>query len=129
MSQLEEILKEGFSEAEKNLAAVTEAAKSAAASYRLGDEKSAMSDFLMLLEGLEWLNLMLVKAPGVFAAKLSETSLGTRLYNLMDSLQERTAALEKAQAASDWVNAADILEYEFPEILKEAADFMREVSL
>ena len=104
-----------------------ENAMDVSADLRVGKIKDAMEKYLQFLDGLEWFTTMLKNADKAFAAAMAESSLETERQSLMQRLAEQTSAVQASQEGEDWVGLADILEYEFPEILQDGSGLFHKI--
>jgi hypothetical protein len=90
-----------------------------ASDLRVGRIKDAMENYLQFIDGIEWFSTMLNNADRAFAAAMAESSIEPERQNLLERLTTQTEAVQSAQESEDWVGLADILEYEFPELLHD----------
>jgi len=90
-----------------------------ASDLRVGRIKDAMENYLQFIDGIEWFSTMLNNADRAFAAAMAESSIEPERQNLLERLTTQTEAVQSAQESEDWVGLADILEYEFPELLQD----------
>ncbi len=90
-----------------------------ASDLRVGRIKDAMENYLQFIDGIEWFSTMLNNADRAFAAAMAESSIEPERQSLLERLATQTEAVQNAQESEDWVGLADILEYEFPELLQD----------
>ena len=86
-----------------------------------------MDSYLEFVDGIEWLVTMLKSADLAFASNMAESSLESDRQALVQRLGEQMNQVQIAQEAQDWVGLADILEYEFPEILQDSRGFIKSI--
>lgn len=94
-----------------------------AGELRLGQVKEAMSRFLELVDGLEWLATLLTNLPSGFAAAMQESGKELRRQQILGKAKECLGTLRGSQETQDWVGLADVLEYEFPDLFKDCQEF------
>lgn len=119
----QEMVRLAIQDGEEGLAHLEEMAGEVAADLRVGRVKDAMDRYLQFIDGIEWFSTMLKNADRAYAKEMSESSLESDRQNLISRLGEQTMAVQGAQEDEDWVGLADILEYEFPEILQDGKKF------
>jgi hypothetical protein len=68
---------------------------------------------------------MLKNADLAFASNMAESALESDRQGLLQRLSEQMGQVQVAQEAQDWVGLADLLEYEFPEILQDSREFIK----
>lgn len=98
-----------------------------ASSLRLGHVKEAMTDFVELLDGLEWLTTVIRNLERGFPQAFVETSLEAVRVALLERWETQITEARNAQEAQDWVGLADLIEYEFTGMLSESHDFLNAV--
>lgn len=97
------------------------------ADLRVGKIKDAMEKYIQFLDGIEWFSTMLKNADKAFASAMAESSLESDRQGIITRLAEQTSGVQAAQEAEDWVGLADVLEYEFPEILEDGKHFFERI--
>lgn len=116
-----------FEDGEDGLQHLEELAAEVSADLRIGKIKEAMDAYLQFVDGIEWFVTMMKNADRAFASAMSESSLESERQGCIDRLAEQMSAVQLAQEGEDWVGMADILEYEFPEILQDGKSFIKKV--
>ncbi|GAB4268697.1 MAG: hypothetical protein Kow0029_04170 [Candidatus Rifleibacteriota bacterium] len=104
-----------------------ELAMEVSADLRVGKIKDAMDKYLQFIDGVEWLTTMLRNADRAFASAMAESSLEADRQELITRLAEQTDGIRSSQESEDWVGLADLLEYEFPEILQDAKHLFKKL--
>lgn len=115
----QEMVKIAIQDGSEGLEHLEELAMEVSADLRVGRIKDAMDLYLQFIDGIEWFSTMLKNADRAFASAMAESSLESERQSLIARLMEQTEAVQGAQEGEDWVGLADILEYEFPEILQD----------
>ncbi len=123
----QEMVIAAFEDGEEGLRHLEELALEVSADLRIGKIKEAMDIYLQFVDGVEWFVTMLKNADRAFASAMSESSLESERQNCLDRLAGQMSAVQGAQEGEDWVGMADILEYEFPEILNDGKSFIKKV--
>lgn len=116
-----------FEDGEDGLQHLEELAAEVSADLRIGKIKEAMDVYLQFVDGIEWFVTMMKNADRAFASAMSENSLESERQGCIDRLAGQMSAVQLAQEGEDWVGMADILEYEFPEILQDGKSFIKKV--
>lgn len=116
-----------FEDGEEGLQHLEELALEVSADLRIGKIKEAMDAYLQFVDGIEWFVTMLKNADRAFASAMSESSLESERQSCLSRLAEQMSSVQGAQEGEDWVGMADILEYEFPEILNDGKSFIKKV--
>jgi len=116
-----------FEDGEDGLQHLEELAAEVSADLRIGKIKEAMDSYLEFVDGIEWFVTMLKNADRAFASAMSESSLESERQNCLSRLAGQMSSVQGAQEGEDWVGMADILEYEFPEILQDGKAFIKKV--
>ena len=114
-----DVIKMGVEDGSEGLTHLETIANDASADLRIGDVKSAMDKYLQLVDGIEWFVTILKNADKVYASAMAESSLESNRHNIMTRLTEQMGNVQKSQENEDWVEMADILEYEFPELFED----------
>lgn len=96
---------------------------------RIGKVKEAMQTQIEFVDCLVWLSSMLEHLSKGFIEGMIESGLEKRRIMLVKALDEKMAMLKKSQEDQDWVGMADVLEYEFPDVVKEARNLFRTVKV
>jgi hypothetical protein len=115
----QEMVKMAIQDGQEGLDHLEELSLEISTDLRVGKIKDAMDKYLQFIDGIEWFTTMLKNADRAFASAMAESSLESERQNLIGRLHEQTSAVQQAQESEDWVGLADILEYEFPEILQD----------
>jgi hypothetical protein len=97
--------------------------KLVAESLRTGQVGPAMEHHLELIEGLTWVVSIMENLGKAFPEKMVESDLELRRQGQIAKLNEQMKLLQEAQENQDWVGAADLIEYELPELLNAGRDF------
>lgn len=123
----QEMVRAAFADGDAGLKHLEELAVEVASELRIGKVKEGMAGYLEFVDGIEWLVTMLKSADLAFASNMAESSLESDRQGLVQRLGEQMSQAQMAQEAQDWVGLADILEYEFPEILQDSKSFITSV--
>lgn len=123
----QEMVRAAFADGDAGLQHLEELAVEVASDLRIGKVKEGMDSYLEFVDGIEWLVTMLKSADLAFASNMAESSLEGDRQNLVQRLGEQMNQVQIAQEAQDWVGLADILEYEFPEILQDSRGFIKSI--
>lgn len=123
----QDMVRAGFEDGEEGLQHLEELALEVAADLRIGKVKEAMESYLQFVDGIEWFVTMLKNADRAFASSMAESSLESERQACMTRLKEQMSSVQGSQEGEDWVGMADILEYEFPEILQDGKAFVKKV--
>lgn len=119
-----EMVIEGFKDAAEGLSYIENLSGDISSELRLGRIKSAMAEYVKFVDGIEWLLAMFNNADRAFAANMAESSMEMERINLLKRLKEQMASIEIAQTQENWVEVADILEYEFSDIFIDIRNFV-----
>jgi hypothetical protein len=122
-----EMVIEGFKDALEGLLYAESLIESVASDLRLGLVKDGMVEYINFMDAVEWMVAMLKNADKAFASNMAESSLGLERENLLRRLTEQVMAVEVAQVHENWVDVADILEYEFTEIFVDVKEFVKKI--
>jgi len=123
----QDMVRAAFADGEAGLQHLEELAVEVASELRIGKVKEGMDSYLEFVDGIEWLVTMLKNADLAFASNMAESSLESDRQSLVQRLGEQMSQVQIAQEAQDWVGLADILEYEFPEILQDSKGFIKSI--
>jgi len=123
----QEMVRAAFADGDAGLQHLEELAVEVASELRIGKVKEGMDSYLEFVDGIEWLVTMLKSADLAFASNMAESSLENDRQGLVQRLGEQMNQVQIAQEAQDWVGLADILEYEFPEILQDSRGFIKSI--
>ncbi len=123
----QEMVRAAFADGDAGLQHLEELAGEVASELRIGKVKEGMDSYLEFVDGIEWLVTMLKSADLAFASNMAESSLESDRQALVQRLGEQMNQVQIAQEAQDWVGLADILEYEFPEILQDSRGFIKSI--
>lgn len=123
----QEMVRAAFADGDAGLQHLEELAVEVASDLRIGKVKEGMDSYLEFVDGIEWLVTMLKSADLAFASNMAESSLESDRQSLVQRLGEQMSQVQIAQEAQDWVGLADILEYEFPEILQDSRGFIKSI--
>ncbi|KAF1081495.1 MAG: hypothetical protein GQF41_2301 [Candidatus Rifleibacterium amylolyticum] len=123
----QDMVRAAFADGEAGLQHLEELAVEVASELRIGKVKEGMDSYLEFVDGIEWLVTMLKNADLAFASNMAESSLESDRQSLVQRLGEQMNQVQIAQEAQDWVGLADILEYEFPEILQDSKGFIKSI--
>lgn len=124
---IQEMVAAAFEDGEEGLQHLEEIALEVAADLRLGRVKEAMDSYLEFVDGIEWFITMLKNAEKAFAGNMTESSVEADRQTVMTRLSEQMSSVQAAQEAEDWVGMADVLEYEFPEVLREGKVLVKKI--
>lgn len=94
---------------------------------RIGKVREAMEHLLEFFDGLDWVSTILENLPSGFARKMQESGIEEQRISLSRRIREQMNSLRQSQENQDWVGSADVLEYEFTELLKECLSLFREI--
>lgn len=122
-----EMVLEGFKDAAEGLTYLENIAAEISSDLRLGRVKEAMTEYVKFVDAIEWLVAMFKNADRAFAANMAESSLEIEREAIMKRLAEQMAAIEIAQVQENWIEVADILEYEFSEIFTDVKVFVEKL--
>lgn len=122
-----DVIRMGIEDGSKGLIHLEGIAEQAASDLRIGDVKNAMDKYLQLVDGIEWFVTMLKSADKVYASAMAESSLEIERQNLIKTLTEHMGNIHKSQEGEDWVEMADILEYEFPELFEDGRKLFEKI--
>lgn len=103
----------------EGLTHLEELATEISADLRIGNVKDAMEKYLGFVDGIEWFSTMLKNIEVAYAAAMTESSVEPERQALIARLEEQMTNVHKSQEGEDWVEMADILEYEFPELFED----------
>lgn len=123
----QEMIRAAFADGEEGLQHLEELSGEVASDLRIGKVKEGMDCYLEFVDGIEWLVTMIKNADLAFAANMAESSLESDRQSLVQRLVEQMGQAQIAQEAQDWVGLADILEYEFPEILQDSKVLIKNI--
>ncbi len=123
----QDMVRAAFADGDAGLQHLEELAVEVASELRIGKVKEGMDCYLEFVDGVEWLLTMLKNADLAFASNMAESSLEGDRQNLVQRLGEQMSQVQIAQESQDWVGLADILEYEFPEILQDSKAFIKNI--
>ncbi len=123
----EEMIQAAFEDGDSGIAHLEEIASEVSSDLRLGKVKVAMDNYLEFVDGVEWLVTVLSNAERAFAARMAESSMEADRQALLDRISEQMTAVKAAQESEDWVLLADLLEYEYPEILADARALIKSI--
>lgn len=123
----QDMVRAGFEDGAEGLQHLEELALEVAADLRIGKVKEAMENYVQFVDGIEWFITMLKNADRAFASSMAESSLESERQACMSRLAEQMGAVHGFQEGEDWVGMADILEYEFPDILQDGKAFIKKV--
>lgn len=123
----QDMIRSAFADGEEGLQHLEELAGEVAADLRIGKVKEGMDSYLEFVDGIEWLVTMLRNADLAFASSMAESSLEGDRQKLVQRLSEQMNQVQIAQEAQDWVGLADLLEYEFPEILQDSKILIKSI--
>jgi len=123
----EEMIQAAFEDGESGIAHLEEIAGEVSADLRLGKVKAAMDNYIEFVDGVEWLVTVISNAERAFAAKMAESSIESNRQALLGRVSEQMTAVKSAQESEDWVLLADLLEYEYPEILADAKALIKQI--
>ena len=119
-----EMVLEGFKDASEGLSYIENLSSDVSTDLRLGRVRDAMSQYVKFVDGIEWLLAMFNNADRAFASNMAESSMEMERINLLKRLKEQMLAIELAQSQENWVEVADILEYEFSDIFIDIRNFI-----
>lgn len=119
-----EMVIEGFKDAAEGLNYIESLSSDISSELRLGRVKSAMGEYVKFVDAIEWLLAMFNNADRAFAANMAESSMEMDRENLLKRLKEQMTSIEIAQSQENWVEVADILEYEFSDIFTDIRSFV-----
>lgn len=122
-----EMVLEGFKDADEGVSYLENIAAEISSDLRLGRVKDAMGEYVKFVDGIEWVVAMFKNADRAFASNMAESSLEIEREAIMKRLTEQMAAIEIAQVQENWVEVADILEYEFSEIFTDVKGFVEKL--
>ncbi len=122
-----EMVIEGFKDAEEGVIYAESLVESISSNLRLGLIKDGMAEYVDFMNAIEWIIAMLRNADKAFAANMAESALGLDRENLMMRFREQVMSIEVAQVQENWVDVADILEYEFNEIFADTKEFVKKI--
>lgn len=122
-----EMVLEGFKDADEGVSYLENIADEISSDLRLGRVKDAMGEYVKFVDGIEWVVAMFKNADRAFASNMAESSLEIEREAIMKRLTEQMAAIEIAQVQENWVEVADILEYEFSEIFTDVKGFVEKL--
>jgi hypothetical protein len=122
-----EMVLEGFKDAAEGLTYLENIAAEISSDLRLGRVKEAMAEYVKFVDAIEWLVAMFKNADRAFAANMAESSLEIEREAIMKRLAEQMAAIEIAQVQENWIEVADILEYEFSELFTDVKVFVEKL--
>ncbi len=114
-----EMIQMGVGDGNEGLSHLEEMANDISADLRIGKIKDAMDKYISLVDGIEWFSTMLKNIEVAYAAELAESSIEPERQGLLARLEEHMGSIHKSQEGEDWVEMADILEYEFPELFED----------
>ena len=123
----EEMIQAAFEDGESGIAHLEEIAGEVSADLRLGKVKVAMDNYIEFVDGVEWLVTVISNAERAFASKMAESSVESNRQGLLVRISEQMSAVKSAQESEDWVLLADLLEYEYPEILADAKALIKQI--
>jgi len=123
----EEMIQAAFEDGDSGIAHLEEIAAEVSSDLRLGKVKIAMDNYIEFVDGVEWLVTVLSNAERAFAARMAESSMESDRQALLERISEQMAAVKAAQESEDWVLLADLLEYEYPEILADARTLIKSI--
>lgn len=123
----QEMIRAGFADGEEGLQHLEELSGEVASDLRIGKVKEALDSYLEFVDGIEWLVTMLKNADLAFAPNMAESSLESDRQSLLQRLSAQAGQAQIAQEAQDWVGLADVLEYEFPDILQDSKVFIKNI--
>ncbi|PKL46708.1 MAG: hypothetical protein CVV42_15570 [Candidatus Riflebacteria bacterium HGW-Riflebacteria-2] len=123
----QDMVRAAFADGEAGLQHLEELAVEVASELRIGKVKEGMDRYLEFVDGIEWLVTMLKNADLAFASNMAESSLESDRQSLVQRLGEQMNQVQIVQEAQDWVGLADILEYEFPEILQDSRGLIKSI--
>lgn len=123
----QEMVRAAFADGDAGLQHLEELAVEVASELRLGKVKEGMEGYLEFVDGIEWLVTMLKNADLAFASNMAESSLESDRQSLVQRLSGQMSQAQMVQEAQDWVGLADILEYEFPEILQDSKGLIKSI--
>jgi hypothetical protein len=123
----QEMVRAAFADGDAGLQHLEELAVEVASELRIGKVKEGMEGYLEFVDGIEWLVTMLKNADLAFASNMAESSLESDRQSLVQRLGEQMNQAQMVQEAQDWVGLADILEYEFPEILQDSKGLIKSI--
>ncbi|EKD83468.1 MAG: hypothetical protein ACD_39C00658G0001 [uncultured bacterium] len=123
----QEMIRAAFADGDAGLQHLEDLAVEVASDLRIGKVKDGMDGYLEFVDGIEWLVTMLKNADLAFASNMAESSLESDRQNLVKRLGEQMNQVQIAQEGQDWVGLADLLEYEFPEILQDSKVLIKNI--
>ncbi|HAE39060.1 MAG TPA: hypothetical protein DCG57_10540 [Candidatus Riflebacteria bacterium] len=123
----QDMIRAAFADGDAGLQHLEELAGEVAADLRIGKVREGMDSYLEFVDGIEWLVTMLRNADLAFASSMAESSLEGDRQNLVKRLGEQMNQVQVAQESQDWVGLADLLEYEFPEILQDSKVLIKSI--
>ena len=123
----QEMIRAAFADGEEGLQHLEELALEIASDLRIGKVKDGMDSYLEFVDGIEWLVTMLKNADLAFASNMAESSLESSRQSIVQRLSEQMSQIQSAQESQDWVGLADLLEYEYPEILQDSKNFIKDL--
>ncbi len=123
-----EIVIQAVSDREANFGHIEGLASSIAENLRIGKTREAMESLVEIMDCLDWLTTMLGNLEKGFIKNLQENELELRRSDISRRLLDQIKNLRETQENRDWVGAADILEYEFPEIFSDCRKLFDEVA-
>lgn len=122
-----DVIRMGVEDGNEGLTHLEEIANLSSADLRIGDVKNAMDKYLQLVDGIEWFVTMLKNADKAYASAMAESSLEKDRQDLIARLSEQMSGIQKSQENEDWVEMADILEYEFPELFEDGRKLFEKI--
>lgn len=122
-----EMVIEGFRDAMEGLLYAESLVESISSDLRLGLVKDGMAEYVRFMDAVEWIVAILKNADKAFASNMAESSLDLERETLLRRLTEQVMAIEVAQTQENWVDVADILEYEFNEIFADVKEFVKRI--
>ncbi|MBU1109283.1 MAG: hypothetical protein KKB51_21570 [Candidatus Riflebacteria bacterium] len=123
----QEMIRDAFADGEDGLQHLEELALEIASDLRIGNIKEGMESYLEFVDGIEWLVTMLKNADLAFASNMAESSMEGNRQSIVQRLIEQMNQIQLAQESQDWVGLADLLEYEYPEILQDSKGFIKSI--
>ena len=119
-----EMVLEGFKDFKEGIEYLEGISEDITSELRIGNIKPAMELFVSFSDAIGWLLAMFDNADRAFAGNMAESSLEMERINIVKRIREQALALSAAQANENWVEVADIIEYEFSEIYLDARTFV-----
>lgn len=119
-SSAADVVREAFADSTEILLHLEDVAGKVASELRLGKVNSAMQKYVELVDGLAWFVTVINDTEKAYAGKMAESSYEAERQELVAKSKEQFKEALKAQENKDWVGVADIVEYEYCEIFRNA---------